>query len=226
LKALGVIRYICGGTAPKQPTAVTTRFSSDTIIVSWSAPQDDGSLKITAYKVVLRSSDQTQFYEELSHCAGNQFGIVELRECAIPAALLATSPFNLPWGSEVVAKVSALNIKGESSQSEPGGGGILVASPKKPTNLAEVSSLRSSTTLGLKWDEGSDTGGLPIEKYRITLTAGTSQTQYQSTQRQMVLTGLDPGTTYTITVEASNSNGYSAPSDSISLLCAYKPFPP
>jgi len=112
---------------------------------------------------VLRSSDQTQFYEELSHCDGSQLGIIELRECAIPAALLTASPFNLPWGSEVVAKVSAFNIKGESSQSESSGGSILVTNPKKPTNLAEVALHRSSTTLGLEWDNGSDTGGLPIE---------------------------------------------------------------
>jgi len=38
--------------------------------------------------------------------------------CKIPVTVLRSSPFSLPWGSSVYAKVIAFNLYGNSLQSE------------------------------------------------------------------------------------------------------------
>ena len=50
---------------------------------------------------------------------------------------LKNSPFNLAWGSSVVAKVLAQNIYGSSAFSSPGNGAIIITYPDPHTNLIE-----------------------------------------------------------------------------------------
>lgn len=66
--------------------------------------------------------------------------------------MLIGSPYNLQWGSNIIAKVIATNLYGNSVVSKPGGGAIILTSPDPPINLAEDTTQRSKTTLGIKWD--------------------------------------------------------------------------
>ena len=79
------------------------------------------------------------------------------------------SPFSLPWGTEVFAKVKATNVYGDSDYSELGGGGIIVRVPDSPVNLSENYSERTPSTIGLTWTDGAENGGLQILDYRLSL---------------------------------------------------------
>jgi hypothetical protein len=79
--------------------------------------------------------------------------------------------FQLPWASEIWAKVVATNIYGDSDVSEPGNGAVMYFYPDKPVDVAEDMNDRSISTVGLYWSDGPDPGGLPVEDYRITITS-------------------------------------------------------
>jgi hypothetical protein len=58
--------------------------------------------------------------------------------CAIPIEKLIVSPYSLPWGSQVFAKVRAINIIGPSEYSQQGNGAIILTNPDAPWNLENV----------------------------------------------------------------------------------------
>jgi len=59
--------------------------------------------------------------------------------------MLRTDPYNLPWGSEIYAKVTAINIYGESLSSSEGNGAVILTYPDPPINLVEDWTLKSDT---------------------------------------------------------------------------------
>lgn len=48
---------------------------------------------------------------------------------------------------------------------------MIVSSPDAPTNLIEVTSDRTASTLGLSWIEGAFNGGSTVIDYRISYAA-------------------------------------------------------
>jgi len=171
----------------------------------------------------------TSFTTNLRYCDGSLTEIILETACTIPVSVLRDSPFNLPWGSSVVARVLATNNYGSSDYSLNGNGAIIITSPDAPTSLAENTLLRSPTTLGIKWTAPSFTGGTSIIDYRINiaevdgnfavLATGVVSTLY-------TVTSLTSGVTYQFKIEARNSYGFSVYSDILTLLCAYKPEAP
>ncbi len=87
--------------------------------------------------------------------------------------VLHSPPFSLPWASHIYAKVTAANIYGNSLSSEVGNGAVIYAVPDAPVSLAENRNERTSTTLGLTWSDGPDSGGLTVTKYRVTVSSLT-----------------------------------------------------
>lgn len=57
--------------------------------------------------------------------------------CSIPVTVLRSEPYSLEWGSSVFAKVYAINIYGNSLESEEANGAIITTTPDKPTDLLE-----------------------------------------------------------------------------------------
>ena len=106
---------------------------------------------------------------DLTNCDGSNPTIISALSCSIPTIVLNASPYNLPWGTDVYAKVLASNIYGSSPLSVSGHGGIMVRIPDSPINLSENTSLRNATTLAIIWNDGSNNGGLPIIDYRILI---------------------------------------------------------
>lgn len=149
--------------------------------------------------------------------------------CSIPVTVLRSEPYSLEWGSSVFAKVYAINIYGNSLESEEANGAIITTTPDKPTDLLEDYSQRTKSTLGLTWTAPVFTGGAVIDDYRINyrvfggvysvLQDGIIGTSYTATN-------LNAGSTYEFTVEARNSYSYSEPTEMIQLLCAFIPDPP
>jgi hypothetical protein len=95
--------------------------------------------------------------------------------------------------------------------------------------LTEDTSLRTKSTLGLAWTPAAFTGGAEIIDYRISIAQfGGSYSVLASNLVSPKYTAIDltSGITYQFKVESRNSYGYSSYSDSISLLCAFKPDAP
>jgi hypothetical protein len=111
---------IVAATVPSAPNAPATSVSSDTLYmtVTWSAPSDNGGLAVTGYKVYVRASDITSWYQDLVHCdAATDSSIITNRSCTIPTETLRASPFSLTTGTSIYAKVIAINAIGDSNSS-------------------------------------------------------------------------------------------------------------
>jgi hypothetical protein len=199
---------------------------TDSIVTSWQTP-DNGGSPITSFTIEFRHSDGTTFSTEPVNCSGSDPSQLS---CQIPATILNAAPFSLAWGDSVYAIVTATNIYGNSLASNEGNGGIIVRIPDAPLSLLEDETQRTATTLGLVWTNGVENGGLAILDYRINIALesdGIYSVLASNIQSQQYLAEtLTPGVTYKFTVEARNSHGYSALSDEIVLLAAFKPEAP
>ena len=91
------------------------------------------------------------------------------KSCTIPISVLRETPFSLPWGSNVIAKILATNNLGSSGYSQNGSGANILTKPDAPTSLAEDTLLRSPTTLGINWISPTFNGGAPITNYLISI---------------------------------------------------------
>jgi hypothetical protein len=69
----------------------------------------------------------------------------------------------------VFAKVVATNIYGSSVESNLGGGGTIVRVPDAVLDLEEVYADRTPTTLGMKWLDGPENGGLTVQDYQVNI---------------------------------------------------------
>jgi hypothetical protein len=124
---------------------------------------------------------------------------------------LTTAPYSLTQGNSVYVKITATNSKGTSALSAKGNGATIINAPDAPVSLAEDTSKRDATTLGLTWSAGDSNGGATVTEYRInyaqeggsfSVLASTSDTDYD-------VTSLTSGITYEFKIEAKNEYGYS-----------------
>jgi hypothetical protein len=98
---------------------------------------------------------------------------VAANSCTIPVSTLRAAPYSLPYGSSIFAKLIAINEKGASTESNAGNGAIIITYPDPPTTLAELTTARTASTLGLTWVPPVFNGGTLIIDYQISMsTAG------------------------------------------------------
>jgi hypothetical protein len=83
--------------------------------------------------------------------------------------VLRASPFSLDWGDSVYAKLLSTNVYGDSDISLEGNGAVITTTPFAPINLAEDTSKRTKSILGITWDSPVFTGGDIIIDYRISI---------------------------------------------------------
>jgi len=134
---------------PATPSAPTTTWNPDNVIITWSAP-DNGGSPIIGYIVTIGQSDLLTYSTDTAHC---DMSSSVLTTCTIPVAVLRANPFSLAWGSSVYAKVIASNVYGNSGLSAAGNGAIITTTPDAPINLAEDYTQRTKSTLGLTWNQ-------------------------------------------------------------------------
>lgn len=119
----------------------------------------------------MRQSDGTTFSQQYQYCDGTNTIIKDALSCTIPSIVLHVNDYQLPWASSIWAQVTATNIYGDSTVSEPGNGAVMYFYPDPVVNILENMADRSETTVGLTWEDGADPGGWPVEDYRITITS-------------------------------------------------------
>lgn len=174
----------------------------DTVIVRWVAP-DNGGSPITRYTIELRTDDDVTFTTELTDCDGADTTIRDNTECTIPIATLKASPFSLPWGTNVHARITAWNFYGNYGPSEAGNGAIITTYPDPPTTLIEYYPDRDVVdrlgTLGMTWVDAAFNGGAVIIDYRVSIAVQGQAFSYLAdgllTPEYKAL-DLTPGVTY------------------------------
>jgi len=137
--------------------------------------------------------------------------ILSYQATASPGGITATSATTsatitgLTNGISYTFTVVAINSLGPSSPSSPSIPVVPATVPGTPTSLTATA---QSTRVYLSWTAPISSGGSPILSYLIQWGGGyTSATTTSAT-----ITGLTNGTSYTFTVAAINSVGFSPPS--------------
>ena len=89
-----------------------------------------------------------------------------------------------------------------------------------------VSATAQDRQIAVSWQAPSSTGGSPITGYTASASAAGVATTCISTSTSCVVSGLNNGTAYTVSVFASNAAGRSASSTSLAVTPATVPDPP
>lgn len=74
----------------------------------------------------------------------------------------------MTFGDSVFVKVVAINIYGESIESDAANGAIILQVPSAPVGLTNINITNSSSVIRLSWMNGLSTGGTPIIDYRVS----------------------------------------------------------
>ena len=157
---------ILAATNPSQPYAPVLAINDMDVLITWIAPDANGS-PILGYRVKIRQNDLL-YTEELVNCDGSTAVIRDATSCSIPISVLTASPYSLPWGSNVYAKVIAYNDYGDSLVSDPGSEAIILTIPDAPVGLTEEISARSADSISFTWSPGPANGGADVLDYRIS----------------------------------------------------------
>jgi hypothetical protein len=86
---------------PNKPDAPITTIQNATVIITWNAPNNQGS-PITSYLITLQTATGT-FLTQLTDCDGSSAIIRTNTKCTIPLSTLTASPFNLTLGASINA---------------------------------------------------------------------------------------------------------------------------
>ena len=161
---------------PATPAAPTTTLSGSNIVVSWTAPSDNGST-ITSYTIKIKHNDSS-FSTELTNCDGSDATIKATTQCTIPVTTLQASPYSLPDLSTVKATVLATNAEGPSGTSAEGGTAVLPNTATAPDTPAAPTTTVSGSNIIVDWNAPSDNGAT-ITSYTIKIktNGGTFSTQ-------------------------------------------------
>ena len=76
-------------------------------------------------------------------------------------------------GYSIQNKIVAINAYGNSQESEPGNGGIIVLVPDPVINLHNNPTITSDSAIGISWNDGPSNGGKAIIDSRILYDQST-----------------------------------------------------
>jgi hypothetical protein len=106
-------------------------------------------------------------FSQTLECDGTRTAVITDTTCSVQVSTLMASPYSLPWGSSIFAKISASNAYGDSSFSTSGNGAKIITYPDAPKSLANVPLTTTAYQIGLAWSAGDANGGSPVLDYKI-----------------------------------------------------------
>ena len=191
------------GTIPTAPVAISASRGNGVVEVSWSPPLNDGGLPISAYVIDWVSSTGAT-------------GTIETSD-------IGYTMQNLLNGATYTVTVSAVNEAGAS----PAGGSASATPAAAPGPPAAVTVDRGDGRIDVTWQPPAADGGKPVLIYMVTRSAPDGTTgSAETTATAHTFDGLANGTTYTVTVTATNEVGTSAASQPASGTPAHIPGAP
>lgn len=119
-----------------------------------------------------------------------------------------------PSGSAGPAGVTVTNPAGVNTL--PGGFTFTSPTPPSPEPASaprDVSAVPGTQSATVSWRAPASTGSFPITSYEAVATPGSRSCVAQAPALSCVITGLTPGTTYTVKVRALSGAGWGAASD-------------
>jgi titin len=186
-------------TVPGAPISVALLPSDGELLLSWSAPTDDGGTTLVGYLIEFREDSDT------------------LWEVVSTTSSTSSLFHGLYNGETYHFRVSAYNVAGYGATTSVSG--VPYTLPDAPENLAALAGHASAT---LSWDAPSYDGGSPVTSYVIKVDAGdgwsTAATVPASSADEYThqLTSLDPGVLYEFQVAAVNAGGETDTLDTVS----------
>ena len=166
---------------PGAPTAVHGTGYNTAVVVSWTAPGNNGGSAITGYAVTASPGGAT---------------------CSTTGALSCKVP-GLTNGTPYTFTVRAANAIGQGPASAASS--AVTPNPGPPLAPTGVSATRGDMSATVTWT-APDANGSPILGYVVTSSPG-AKTCATTTQVSCPVTGLTNGQAYTFTVKASNALG-------------------
>lgn len=176
--------------APAAPSA--SRLAAGSVRVTWTAPSDTGGRAVTSYTVTCTPA-----------CTPTT------------SASLTADLVGLTNSESYTFKVAATNARGSSTPS-PASTAVTPYGP--PTAPQNVQGTRGNAQLTITWQEPNSDGGSTISSYTATANPGGQQCTWNSGPLQCTITGLTNGTTYSVSVTASNANETPSPAGTVSNL--------
>jgi titin len=197
-------------TEPAAPTLTSATPGNGQVVLSWSAPADDGGSPVTDYVIYEYPGSNTAATATPvdTHSAGTTATVTGLEN-----------------GESYTFTIEAVNSVGNG----PASGSLSATPVSVPGAPAAGSATAGNGQVQISWSAPSTNGGLPITGYVINeyvgrSTSGTLKTiATGSTATSDTIAGLTNGQPYTFTVQAINSVGKSLASSSLSATPATVP---
>lgn len=184
-------------TVPGAPTALAASPGDATVVLSWTAPSDDGGAPVTGYRIE-RSDDGGATWQVLDADTGT--------------TTTSTTVTGLTNGTPVRFRVAAINAAGTGSMSPPLTTTALTV-PGAPTITSVTAGNR---VLVVAVSGPADDGGAPVTGFEHSTDGGlTWRTAPAPQDGQITVAPLDNGTTYPVRVRAVNAAGAGAASNEV-----------
>ncbi|HEY3834488.1 MAG TPA: fibronectin type III domain-containing protein [Acidimicrobiia bacterium] len=166
---------------PMPPAGVSATAASGSAIVQWLAPVYDGGSAVTAYKVTASPGGAT---------------------CSTAPPTTTCTLTGLTNGSTYTLSVTATNANGTSA---PATTSVVVATvPGAPTTLSATGGDQQAL---VSWSAPVSNGGSAITSYTATASPGGQTCTTSAPTTSCTITGLTNGSTYTVSVTATNAIG-------------------
>jgi streptogramin lyase len=178
------IGRVVAANVPGAPTGVTGSPGNAQVVVSWSAPADNGGSAISGYTVTSSPGAKT---------------------CSTTGALSCTVT-GLTNGTAYTFTVKATNGVGVGSASGASAAVTPVAGATVPGAPTAVVAVAGKQRAAVSWVAPVSSGGSVIVGYTVTSLPG-SKTCSTTGALSCVVTGLTAGTSYTFRVRATNAVG-------------------
>jgi len=181
-------------TVPNPPGSITALRQNQGADVAWDAPLDNGGDPITSYRLQVRH--------------GNE----------LPTTFITSeSPYSirgLENGITYSVTVSAINSVGDSVASES----ALVTPATVPDPPTSLNATAADGAAELEWTASSNSGGDPINGYRIRIWRDTVViSEFDTPITSASVQGLTNGVDYRVTVTAVNTVGESVAGESVTV---------